>query len=156
MPHNTLQKIENGTYVETEHTYDIYLFCWLTRSLFSLISLESRKNTTLLEKIKQKIPFNAFVCLKDFLQESQSICQWKKKRPKTYVAPMSKKFTSVSMSLKLSTADWLPKNRTTSPAKVEKRSANEDPLRQTTINSSDQALPPIAIISKKRAKKLSG
>ena len=34
---------------------------------------------------------------------------------------MSKKFTSVSMSLKLSTADWLPKNRTTSPAKVEKK-----------------------------------
>ena len=34
-----------------------------------------------------------------------------------------------------------------------KRSANEDPLRQTTINSSDQALPPIAIISKKKEPK---
>lgn len=68
---------------------------------------------------------------------------------------MSKKFTSVSMSLKLSTADWLPKNRTTSPAKVEKKGQqNEDPLRQTTINSYDARRPLIAaIISQKRAKK---
>ena len=66
---------------------------------------------------------------------------------------MSKKFTSVSMSLKLSTADWLPKNRTTSPAKVEKRSANEDPLRQTTINSCDARRPLIAIITKKEPQK---
>ena len=83
----------------------------------------------------------------------------REKGPKTYVAPMSKKFPSVSMSLKLSTADWLPKNRTTSPAKVEKKGQqNEDPLRQTTINSYDARRPLIAaIISQKRAKKkLSG
>ena len=56
-----------------------YIFCWLTRSLFSLISLESRKNTTLLKKIKQKIPFNAFVCLKDFLQVSKHLSMEEKK-----------------------------------------------------------------------------
>ena len=33
----------------------------------------------------------------------------------TYVAPMSKKLPSVSMSLKLSTALWFPQNRITSP-----------------------------------------
>ena len=55
---------------------------------------------------------------------------------------MSKKFPSVSMSLKLSTADWLPKNRTTSPAtkklgkKVSKRRSietNDDKLLRRPI-----------------------
>ena len=49
---------------------------------------------------------------------------------------MSKKFTSVSMSLKLSTADWLPKNRTTSPAKVEKKRS----AKRRSIETNDDKL----------------
>ena len=79
-------------------------------------------------------------------------------KKETYVAPMSKKFTSVSMSLKLSTADWLPKNRTTSPAKVEKRSAkrrsietNDDKLLRRPAPSHRRHH-----LTKKSQKKLSG
>ena len=122
-------------------TYQIFVFAHISR-------IEEEYHITAKDQTK-----NGFICLKDFLL-SNHLSMEENEKKETYVAPMSKKFTSVSMSLKLSTADWLPKNRTTSPAKVEKKGQqNEDPLRQTTINSCDARRPLIAIISQKRAKK---
>ena len=155
MPHNTLQKIENGTYVETEHTYDIYILLTYQIFVFAHISrIEEEYHITGKDQTKNSL--QCFCLLKRFSTRVSKHLSMEEKRPKTYVAPMSKKFTSVSMSLKLSTADWLPKNRTTSPAKVEKKVSK----RRSIETNDDKLLRPSPAPHRhhfqKRAKKLSG
>lgn len=104
-------------------TYQIFVFAHISR-------IEEEYHITAKDQTK-----NGFICLKDFLL-SNHLSMEENEKKETYVAPMSKKFTSVSMSLKLSTADWLPKNRTTSPAKVEKKRS----AKRRSIETNDDKL----------------
>ena len=81
MPHNTLQKIENGTYVETEHTYDISILLTYQIFVFAHISrIEEEYHITGKDQTKNSL--QCFCLLKRFSTSLKAFVNGRKKGQK--------------------------------------------------------------------------